>query len=303
VPGDYRIENTSGGVIGAIGDGAVGSVTTSALARAADERGAPTVGLLTALPVELRALRQLTDRPRRHTVADDRATYELGLVPSADGHRPHRVVLALAGETANVAAADACTNLLRSFPSVSQIMMVGIAAGVPPVRRGDVVVSTGGVVDYDHVWQGPGGPELRQGFPRPSSLLVRAARDLAADQDGEAWTTVLSRIERPDAGRPRAHHGIVGSADRSLADEAVRDRLAARHQLVALEMEGAGIGRASHLNGLEWLVVRGVSDLAEADRDDSWHRYAALVAAAYTRALLGRCPPLSARGGRPLAGP
>ncbi|WP_242888176.1 CATRA conflict system CASPASE/TPR repeat-associated protein [Actinomadura litoris] len=301
----------------------------------------PTIGIVSALPEEFNAVRAFVRDARRRNVAGDRADYVVGTMTGADPDRPHGVALTLMGDTANDAAADACANLVRSFPTVGYVLMVGIAAGVPDpehpdrhVRLGDIVVSTWGVIDYDHVVDRPDGLALRQPFPRPSPLLVRRARYLEAEEQlgRRAWEDLLARgaavlqgFDRPpDAtdvlymsdgaqaptphpdraasghrpGHPKVHYGFIGSADRALRNAATRDRLAAEHALRAVEMEGKGIGVASFSSGLEWLVVRGVSDYGDTRTDRTWRRYASLAAASYGAALLAECPPLTPRGGR-----
>jgi nucleoside phosphorylase len=314
----YDITN-NGGAIGQIGTGGRGTVSVTAPAAAAATRASestPTFGIVAALPEEHVPLERLLDGARRTDVPDDRAAYRVGTMPSRDPSRPHGVVLTLSGNTGNAPAADACTNLTRSFPSVQYVVMAGIAAGVPTagVRRGDVLVSTEGVLDYDHVREFPDRTELRRPFPRPSPLLVRAAREVQmATDEPPAWTEALGRgpagYQRPGGepgATPHVHPGLIGSADRSLHNERLRDELVARHRkLVGFEMEGAGIGNSGFLNGLEYLVIRGVSDLGEADRDQdrTWRLYAALAAAAYTRGLLAACVPVTPRGGRTLGVP
>jgi len=39
-------------------------------------------------------------------------------------------------------------------------------------------------------------------------------------------------------------------------------------------------------------MVRGISDYADRGFGTPWRKYASLAAAAYTRALLGACPPI-----------
>lgn len=117
----------------------------------------PVFGILTALPEELAAVRSFIDAPQRASVEGDRADYVVGTMPSADSGRPHVVALTLLGETGNDAAASACANLLRSYPSVRYLLMAGIAAGIPDpgrperhVRLGDIVVARG-IAEYDSV--------------------------------------------------------------------------------------------------------------------------------------------------------
>jgi nucleoside phosphorylase len=308
-------------------------------------RPAPVFGIVTALPEEFAAVRAvLDDAAPPHTVAEDRARYVLGTLPSADGDSPHTVVLTLLGDTGNNAAAESCANLIRSFPTVDTVVMCGIACGVPcadyperHVRLGDIVVATWGIADYDHVVDTDQGRRPRQPFPLPSPILVRLARYLAAveisgERPWEKWISTaidaLPQFARPagstDAGftmggssvlrphppagltghrpdEPKVHHGLIGSADRSLRSARVRDDLAGADRILAFEMEGKGIGAAGFAGGLEWFVVRGISDYGDASTGSAWRGYAAVVAAGYTRALLAECPPLRPRGGHTMA--
>jgi nucleoside phosphorylase len=121
-------------------------------------------------------------------------------------------------------------------------------------------------------------------------------------------TDVLYASDEPDAeprphpapelsgrrpGRPTVHHGKIGSANRSLRNAETRDRLAAKHMLRAIEMEGAGVAWSSFASSRGWMIVRGVSDYGDRRMATNWRKYASAVAAAYTRALLGRCPPIA----------
>ena len=241
------------------------------------------------------------------------------------------------GGTGTVDAAAKVAHLLRSFPSVRSVLMVGIAAGIPApdrpdrhVRLGDIVVATWGIVDYDHVVDRPEGVSLRVTAPSPSYRLSYRADLLATGvllSGDRPWEQELDRLvgllpafgrpddstdvlyasDAPDAqpiehpplaaagrrpGRPEVHHGRIGSADRSLRNTRVRDELADRYELRAVEMEGSGVAWSSFAAARDWLVIRGISDYADSRLDTRWRRYASAVAAAYTRALLGRCPAL-----------
>jgi len=297
----------------------------------------PAVGIITAMPEEYAAMAALLDETDEKNIDGDDAVYLAGTVPSADGDRPHAVVLTVLGGTANNDAAAQVAHLVRSFPSVSQVLMVGIAAGVPSpdrpdqhVRLGDIVVSTWGIADYDHVVDRPEGDEPRMVPPRPSYLLVKQARMLEANEllhGHRRWEDELDRLigllpayARPDdgtdvlyvsdepgaerrphpapalsghrPGRPKVHSGRIGSANRSLRNARVRDELANRHLLRAIEMEGAGVAWSTFAASRHWLIVRGISDYGDSRMATGWRKYASAVAAAYTRALLGRCPPI-----------
>jgi nucleoside phosphorylase len=302
----------------------------------------PTIGVLTATPWEFAAMRALLDRRGEDdpdVPRDDPAHYVLGSQPSRRRGTAHRVVLTQLGRSGTDAAANGCTNLLRSFPSVKLVFMVGTAAGIPNlaqperhVRLGDIVVATQGVVDYDHVRVNGDGVQPRRQFPSPSPRLVRCADRLKADElsgeyPWERWlagaapanlngyarprpgTDVLhdhdgTRLKHPQrnrsghrAGLPKVHYGLIGSANRSLRDAAVRDQVATRHGFLALDMESAGVGASCFLNDREWFVVRGVSDYADHHRNEVWRHYASLAAACYVRALLAECLPVEPQYG------
>jgi nucleoside phosphorylase/bifunctional DNase/RNase len=301
---------------------------------------APAFGIVTALHEEFAAMRSFLGGWRRVSVPGDRADYFVGTLASFDQDQPHRVVLTMLGETGNDAAANACTNLLRSFPSVRCVLMVGIAAGVPNpgrperhVRLGDIVVARWGIVEYDSVRDDDAGPVPRRSFPPPSPLLERRAKLLEADENIGIWrldevltakarllpgyerpaeaTDVLyasddspERIPHPPTtltghrpGQPKVHCGLIASGDRSLRSASKRDSIAATLGVLAIEMEGKGIGNSGFYEGVEWFTIRGISDYGDCHVTPLWRKYASLAATAYATVLLGQTPPLS--GGRP----
>jgi nucleoside phosphorylase len=61
--------------------------------------------------------------------------------------------------------------------------------------------------------------------------------------------------------------------------------LSQQHGVLCFEMEAAGL-----MNNSPCLVVRGICDYSDTHKNDSWHGYAAMSAAAYTKQLLGVIP-------------
>jgi nucleoside phosphorylase len=177
------------------------------------------------LPEEFAAVRSFIDEPGRVNVDGDRGDYVSGTMPGAGCGPGHQLVLTLLGETGNDAAAGACTNLLRSFPSVRCLLMVGIAAGVPDparperhVRLGDIVVARWGIVEYDSVRVHDDGSVPRRTFPPPSPLLERRARLLQAGEmvGDRPWEKLLAdQTQRfPEFGRPPETTDVVYSSVR-----------------------------------------------------------------------------------------
>jgi len=198
------------------------------------------------------------------------------------------------------------------------------------VRLGDVLVAEDGVVPYNHVRVERDGEQLRRPASRPSVELRNAARRLrlgeeAGERPWDRWLDVshrpgLGHYARPPAstdvlfddethewvphpplsqsrhlpGRPKVHYGLIGSGGKLIRTSVERNRLARKYRLIGFDMEGDGVSDAAYLQGVDWFMVRGVSDYGSR-KDDAWHRYAALAAAAYTRTLLGQLNPLRAQ--------
>lgn len=305
----------------------------------------PTIGICTALPKEYAAVEVLLKNVRSYVV-EGRGSgrrYLIGEIPASNGST-HTVVLGLADQ-GNNSAATRVTLLLEHFPSVSHIVMTGIAGGIPNpdkaedhVRLGDIVVSSqGGVIQYDFVKE----TKTRKGVPEtvtyrnsprpPSASMLEAVRLLkAAELRGKRpWTKFVRRtclalhVERPaeetdllastdDAtvmiahpsdperkrGIPKIFIGTIASSSILLKNPKKRDALRDRFGVKAVEMEGSGIADATWNQEVGYLVVRGICDYCDANKGDAWQMYAAVVAAAYTRALLESIPATQTGRGR-----
>ncbi|KAM7209924.1 hypothetical protein V8F06_014694, partial [Rhypophila decipiens] len=79
------------------------------------------------------------------------------------------------------------------------------------------------------------------------------------------------------------HYGTIASANSVMKNAVDRDRFALDPELKVLcfEMEAAGL-----MNNFPCLVIRGICDYSDSHKNDEWHKYAALTAAAYARELL-----------------
>lgn len=298
-------------------------------------RTEPTIGIITALPKEYVAVKAMLKNPREYTSSGPGTVrqYLLGDIPSSSGGM-HTVVLSLTAMGNSIASARV-TLLLEHFPSVTLIIMTGIAGGIPypekpdeHVRLGDIVVSNqGGVVRYDFDKKEGVTEFIHRYPPRPPSATLLEAVSLlnASELEGiRPWSRHIKQamnklhIERPpgasdilvsstdptkvishpnDPGRlynqPRVHIGPIASANRLLKNPLQRDAIRDRFGVKAIEMEGSGIADDTWIYEVGYLVVRGICDYADANKNDMWQEYAAIVAAAYTRALLEVVPSLN----------
>jgi nucleoside phosphorylase len=190
------------------------------------------------------------------------------------------------------------------------------------VRLGDVVVSgERGVIQYDFVKKTSKVNEVRASPRPPHPRLLEAVRLLEADalSGSRPWEKLAERAKhlegaaRPEgtwdvlhasrtpfepvdhpvdrkrrAGQPRIFRGPVASGNVLMKDPVWRDKLREQHGAKAVEMEGSGVADATWEHARGYLVVRGICDYCDGFKNDDWHMYAAIVAAAYTRALLER---------------
>ncbi|KAJ5504613.1 NACHT nucleoside triphosphatase [Penicillium fimorum] len=86
----------------------------------------------------------------------------------------------------------------------------------------------------------------------------------------------------------RVHHGLIASGNTVVKDAQSRDLLDKRFggHLLCVEMEAAGL-----MNDFPCIVIRGICDYADSGKEKTWQEYAAAVAAAYAKELLGCMQP------------
>ncbi|KAF5683472.1 hypothetical protein FCIRC_4415 [Fusarium circinatum] len=165
-----------------------------------------TVGIICALPLELRAVRTLLDTEHNgHTkMKGDSNTYALGTIGQ------HMIVAAClpSGEYGTNAAADAASNMRRTYHEVEFCLLVGIAGGAPSpeadIRLGDVVVShptstSSGVIQYDRGKEYEGNAfqltGILQGPPRSLRTAISALRS-KPDASSSSLQIHLKKIVR-----------------------------------------------------------------------------------------------------------
>ncbi|WP_083860013.1 5'-methylthioadenosine/S-adenosylhomocysteine nucleosidase [Bradyrhizobium diazoefficiens] len=290
-----------------------------------ERASAAKVLIITALPKENAAVRATLDETNSLGKENDSNLYCVGAFVNASDRRD--IILAAAG-VGKANAATVTTNALRSFPTIEHIVMVGIAGGCPNpekpdehVRLGDIVFSSNaGIIEYDFVKETREGRKIRSSLQRPSAKLLQAAAQIATRElMGERpWETVLAHaivklgenFSRPPAatdilhangkpvlhppsntdGVPRVFGGAIGTADTLLKHDTTRDQLRDEFNIRAVEMEASGLQNAAWSHAKDVFVVRGICDYCDEHKNDIWQNYAALVAAAYTRALVEEMP-------------
>jgi nucleoside phosphorylase len=84
------------------------------------------------------------------------------------------------------------------------------------------------------------------------------------------------------------HYGLIASGNKVIKDAKVRDGLnqSLGGNVLCVEMEAAGL-----MDNFPCIVIRGICDYADSQKNKDWQEYAAAVAAAYAKELLGCVQP------------
>ena len=189
------------------------------------------------------------------------------------------------------------------------------------VRLGDIVVGTE-IISYDYVSDRGKAKQLRKNNVPVSAKLLEAQHylDSLAFKNIKPWEKYISEIPKdlvnvfskpsietdvlfdanntiikhpvdPNRNRfPKIYKGKIASANRVLKDPKKRDKLRDDYDVRAIEMESSGISSASWEYNFGYYVIRGISDYCDGKKNDIWHNYSALCAAAYTRSLIECIP-------------
>lgn len=218
-----------------------------------------TLVVLTALPLEYKAVRRLLEGLERVDQAG--TVFERGRLAGT----PWTVYLAATGPGNDSAAV--ITERAINFVRPQAVFFVGIAGSLKSdVSRGDVVVA----LDVYAYHGGKESPEGFKGRPRSwetSHPLQQVAMYVHSVDD---WRRALPAAERHTT---KVHFKPIAAGDVVLdapAESLPRGHLERNfNDAVAVEMEGAGFANAATKAGVPFLLVRGISDLANGTKQST----------------------------------
>ncbi|KAH8798596.1 ankyrin repeat protein [Xylogone sp. PMI_703] len=277
-----------------------------------------TIGWIAALPLELAAATAMLDEehekpPEFVQPRSDTNSYSWGRIGE------HNVVIAslAAGKYGTTSAATTAIFMLSSFPQIRIGFLVGIGAGIArpdqgcDIRLGDIAVSqphgnNGGVIQYDLFKAKSGNQQESRAFLNcPPEILLKALAKLQAQHERKPSkvSEYLAKMatdnpkmvkskyeilrEQRESTEPEIHYGVIASGNTLFKDATYRDKILKDigEECICFEMEAAGL-----MNNFPCIVIRGICDYADLHKSDRWQRYAAAVAAAYAKELLGYVP-------------
>ncbi|KAH8807767.1 nucleoside phosphorylase domain-containing protein [Xylogone sp. PMI_703] len=112
-------------------------------------------------------------------------------------------------------------------------------------------------------------------------LLMRRGRVQRARGLNSDGTAIMDVTKVKEAQKPSIHFGRIASSDAVLKSGQHRDEIVARENVIAFEMESAGLW-----DYLPTVVIKGVCDYADSHKNKAWQGYAAATAAACMKAFL-----------------
>ncbi|SDZ02469.1 Nucleoside phosphorylase [Amycolatopsis xylanica] len=232
------------------------------------------VVILTAFNEEYKAVLDRLDNVEQH-VHDRGTRFDIGTVRGTTCH----VAVSLAGK-GNQPAAVMAERAIAHF-SPTALMFVGVAGALWDTPLGDVVVAThvygyhGGTSEDDGLKSRPRSWELAHEISQLAQHIARTGnwKDTAPDGAEVRFG-------------PIAAGEIVQNSRSSREARWIREHY---NDALAVEMEGAGVAQAGHLNGAPVVIVRGVSDKADGSKtseaDQNWQPRAAANAAEFATYL------------------
>ncbi|HEX8699221.1 MAG TPA: hypothetical protein VF815_10325 [Myxococcaceae bacterium] len=253
--------------------------------------------LLTALPVELAKTRLalgLSPEAAPSKLGATGTNYWSTSVEARGASRSYGVALSCIGAAGNADAAAAAAELIARFrPRL--VVMIGIAAGIRgKCRLGEVILSER-VIAYEPASEEREN-EAQRVHPRPETYRLAHSihQDLVAYlSSGPALAKRLSAtLQSIEPNLPReagadlseglsARLATIASGEKLLRDPSKLSGLrASLHGKIEVgEMEAAGIASACHRAGVDFLIIRGISDFGDGQKDDRFHQLASTGAA------------------------
>ena len=200
------------------------------------------LGIIGAMEVEVKELREMMENPQAQTVAG--MTFYQGTIKGKE------VVVVRSG--IGKVNAGICSQILVDRYQVEGIINTGIAGSLRnEINIGDIVLATVAVQhDVDAT-----------GFGYPIGEIPQMGiKEFPADEKLRALAEGCSKKANPDV---QVFCGRVASGDQFISSKEKKNWIQDNFDAYCTEMEGAAIAQAAYLNNIPYLVVRAISDKAD----------------------------------------
>ncbi len=220
-------------------------------------------------------------RPIARALADPETLSVLGLRFVRGRLHGCPVILAETGVGKVNAAAATALLLLRFEPRA--VIFTGIAGGLDPdLHPGDIVI---GAATTQHDFVHATDDSLMRFAPRNPVDGSRNPLHLPADagllevvRRAAAGTEFLPVRSSAGEGPPRCVAGLIATGDAFVASERVKRELRESLRADAVEMEGAAVAQVCHQSDTPCIVIRSLSDSADAAAAEDLERFYAVAA-------------------------
>lgn len=214
------------------------------------------IGIIGAMPMEVDGLKErMTSKMEKTTAGIDFCSGMLNGVPCVVARcNPGKVNAAL------------CAQIMISDYRPQAVINSGVAGGIgSEVHIGDLVVASA-VVQHDMDTTPIGD---KQGYLSGLGLIeIPAAKRLTEP--------IVQAARGVYAGR--VHLGVVATGDQFICSAQKLHELERGFRAVACEMEGGAVGHVCYANGVDFAVLRAVSDNADDDAGVDYAAFAPIAA-------------------------
>ncbi len=287
-------------------------------------KGNVDIAIISVREDEFRAVHQRFETERRYTPGG--LSYYMSRIKTWDAHY-YTVAITRCSEQGNDAAQKLASDIIHELDP-QLILVVGIAGGVPDdeFTLGDVIVSTR-ILNFNvdalnadgttttmarggsHPLVGqiagllPGEDRRLTGWNEPTSIgqnrpavdLQRVYIDGNDDWRKKVWQSLDRHFgeTRNRLRPPLFKTGSIASSNHLIKNPAYLIQwLVSHRQILAVEMETAGVYEAAQMLGRQYpvMAIRGISDIVGLRRDAIWTAYACQTAAAFVRAFILTSP-------------
>lgn len=248
------------------------------------------VGVLCALPEEFEQMK-LAFGTDWHAVAVEGQPYTLYATQLRTEFGHTVKVIACCGQTSGMQTASITASFLLSRFELKQLFMTGFCAGFKKkdVNYDDLFVADseydygsgklvkGGENDQQEVL-----PEPRQ-MPCSYELIGKFNDFISEDVVASKVYAELKRVGLQEDGMavPKVHVGLGACGSYVVCDEAFMERLVKddNRNLKGLDMEGYGMYLAGHMLRRNCVLVKGIADFGNPEKDDKYHKVCSYASA------------------------
>lgn len=175
-----------------------------------------------------------------------------------------KVIIAKSG-VGKVAAASCCQYLIDTF-SPDYILNTGVAGGVAGgLNISDIVVSTSFVQhDFDVTALGYAKGYVCNGVESSKPTYFYSDKDLS----DKIYEIAVEKFSKD-----KIHRGCIASGDMFVAKLDKKQEIREMFDAMAAEMEGAAIAHCASLNGVPFVALRAISDLADGTKIENYPEF------------------------------